>query len=124
MKFMKIAGKTLAIAAGLALTAGAALAASLGGIADTAANQNFLSLNNFITGGMYLAGVGLGAAGVFKLRDHIKEPDRTPLKMPLGFLVAASCALALPSYLRTGVDTTFGTGQATINDLRGSQLGR
>jgi hypothetical protein len=127
MKFQAKSSKlavTLSVLGVGLLVGDAAMADSLGTILDRGASQNFLSANNFITGFMYLAGVGMGAAGVFKLRDYMKDSDRNSLKLPAGLLIAASLALALPSYLKTGVDTTFGQGNATLNTLQGSQLGR
>lgn len=119
----KLAFMLTATAAGL-LMGDAAMADTLGTVLTTSASNNFLATNNFITGFMYLAGIGMGAAGIFKLRDYMKDDQgRASLKVPAGLLIAASLALAMPSYLKTGVDTTFGTG-ASMNSLSGSSLGR
>lgn len=117
----KIAMTSSLVAGGL-LMADVANAASVGTLLQNAASANFTQTNTFVTGFMYVAGVIMGAAGVFKLRDHMKSPDHNPLKVPVGLLLAASLALALPSYLKTGVDTTFGQGNATMNTLNGSTL--
>ena len=99
-----------------------AFAAGIGDVLAATSTANFEKINNFITAGMYLAGVGFGAAGIFKLRDYMKDDQgRASLKLPVGLLIAASLALAMPSYLKTGVDTTFGTG-AAMNTLQGSTL--
>ena len=99
-----------------------AFAKGIGDVLDATSTANFEKINNFITAGMYLAGVGFGAAGIFKLRDYMKDDQgRASLKLPVGLLIAASLALAMPSYLKTGVDTTFGTG-AAMNTLQGSKL--
>lgn len=106
------------------LLAPLALAEGIGAILDRSAGENFLSINNFITGALYLAGISLGGVGIFKIRDYMKDSDRTPLKLPLGLILTAVIAIALPSFLKTGVDTVFGQGQATLNSLEGSQLRR
>ena len=100
-----------------------ALADSIGTIMNNVSSQNFLSINNFITAGCYLFGVGTGITAIVKFKAHAHDPDRNPLKTPIMLLIVAACAVALPSFIKTGVDTTFGQGAATLNSINGSQVG-
>jgi hypothetical protein len=118
MKKKSILIKAAAASLAMAAVAGAH-AAPLGQVLSNAASNNFSQTSMFITAFMYVAGIAMGAAGIFKLRDYMKDSDRNSLKVPAGLLLAASLALALPSYLKTGVDTTFGGG-ATMNSISGT----
>ncbi len=68
------------------------------------------SIANFIASVAFVAGIGFGLAGLFKLREYFQEPDRHTLSAPIGYLIVASLAIGLPQYLKTGQDTIGITG--------------
>ncbi len=50
----------------------------------------------------YVGGIGLGVAGIFKLKSHVDNPGQTPMKDGLIRLGAGGGLLALP-YLTTAM---------------------
>ena len=63
----------------------------------------------------YIGGIGLGVAGIFKLKQHVDNPGQTPMKDGLVRLGAGGGLLALP-YITTAMTNTIsanGPGSAT-----------
>ena len=62
----------------------------------------------------YVGGIGLGVAGIFKLKQHVDNPGQTPMKDGLVRLGAGGGLLALP-YLTGAMQGSIGpaSGQAT-----------
>ena len=54
------------------------------------------SLPSLISTVAYVGGIGLGVAGVFKLKQHVDNPGQTPMKDGLVRLGAGGGLLALP----------------------------
>ena len=66
-------------------------------------------LPNLISTVAYVGGVGLGVAGVFKLKQHVDNPGQTPMKDGLARLGAGGGLLALP-FITQAMTETIGTG--------------
>lgn len=120
--------KSLMHAAILGLTASAAMlvsgpaaAATLGDLANGIVNNTLSGANNLITGGAYLLGVAFGVKAALKLKEHNESEGRTKLSTPLTLGVVSAMLLALPSFLKTGVETTMGSG-ASMNSLQGTRI--
>jgi hypothetical protein len=88
------------------MTAGAMLSEATAAFAGPS-NTTFKTMSqNIVTssGGLpgmistvaYIGGVGLGVAGVFKLKQHVDNPGQTPMKDGLIRLGAGGGLLALP----------------------------
>lgn len=107
---------------GIALigVAQAASAATFGDLANGVVNT-LSGVNNLITGGAYLLGVAFGVKAALKLKEHNESEGRTKLSTPLTLGVVSACLLALPSFLKTGVETAMGSG-ATMGSLNGSRI--
>ena len=60
----------------------------------------------------YVGGIGLGVAGVFKLKQHVDNPAQTPMKDGLVRLGAGGGLLALP-YLTTAMMGSINNGNNT-----------
>lgn len=78
------------------------------------------TLPNLISTVAYVGGIGLGVAGIFKLKQHVDNPGQTPMKDGLVRLGAGGGLLALPfmTSAMTGTingDTTNNT--TTINTV-------
>ena len=63
----------------------------------------------------YVGGIGLGVAGVFKLKQHVDNPGQTPMKDGLVRLGAGGGLLALPymtSAMMGSIDNAANGGQS------------
>lgn len=115
------------ILAGLIATAGLAMfsepsqAQTLGDIANAIVQGTLGGVNNLITGGAYLMGVAFGVKAALKLKEHNESEGRTKLSTPLTLGVVSALLLALPTFLKSGVETTLGSG-ATMGSLTGSKI--
>jgi hypothetical protein len=58
----------------------------------------------------YVGGIGLGVAGVFKLKQHVDNPGQTPMKDGLVRLGAGGGLLALPYLTTAMLGSVAGTG--------------
>ena len=67
------------------------------------------TLPNLISTVSYIGGLGLGVAGVLKLKGHVDNPGNVPLKDGLVRLGAGGGLLALPFVLQSMTET-IGTG--------------
>lgn len=111
----------LIAAAGLAVYAEPSQAQTLGDIANAIVQGTLGGVNNLITGGAYLMGVAFGVKAALKLKEHNESEGRTKLSTPLTLGVVSALLLALPTFLKSGVETTLGSG-ATMGSLTGSKI--
>ena len=90
------------------------------GTTDAYAGVGFQTVSTNITGSTaflpdlistvaYIGGLGLGVAGVLKLKGHVDNPGNVPLKDGLVRLGAGGGLLALPFVLQSMTET-IGTG--------------
>jgi|SRR4051812_30575815 len=75
----------------------------------TTASSN---LPNLISTVAYVGGIGLGVAGIFKLKQHVDNPGQTPMKDGLIRLGAGGALLALP-YITTAMMGNINGGTNT-----------
>jgi hypothetical protein len=61
----------------------------------------------------YIGGIGLGVAGIFKLKQHVDNPGQTPMKDGLIRLGAGGGLLALPFMTAAMQNTISGNGTGT-----------
>ena len=121
---MKTQKLSLRLAA--AMTAGVLMGGSqahaavdIGNVADNITNSS-TTLPNLISTVAYVGGIGLGVAGVFKLKQHVDNPGQVAMKDGLIRLGAGGALLALPflTDVMTGtVAQGAGTG-ATFNNFK------
>ncbi|MCE9507196.1 MAG: hypothetical protein K8R48_02620 [Alphaproteobacteria bacterium] len=116
MKYSNIAYKLAA-----ALTTGALLSESTTAFATggfKGVTQNIVTssslLPNLISTVAYIGGVGLGVAGVFKLKQHVDNPGQTPMKDGLVRLGAGGGLLALPMVTKA-MQGTVATSASKVN---------
>ena len=69
------------------------------------------TLPNMISTVAYIGGIGLGVAGIFKLKQHVDNPGQHPMKDGLVRLGAGGGLLALP-YMTEVMTSTINAGQA------------
>lgn len=65
-----------------------------------------------ITAIAYLLALLLGVTGILKLREHVENPNQTPLRVPLIRFLTGGFLLALPMVLETVFVTIAGSGGA------------
>ncbi|GAB5389570.1 MAG: type IVB secretion system protein IcmD/DotP [Alphaproteobacteria bacterium] len=114
---MSITSKTAALAITvLALTTAPDLAHAegLGGMAETLDSQ-LGSIAALISAVAFVLGLGLGASGLMKFRQHSDNPNAVPISQPIVRLVIAAMLVALPSVLGVGIGTFFGDDAGTVN---------
>ncbi len=111
----------LIAAAGLAMFSEPSQAQTLGDIANNIVQGTLGGVNNLITGGAYLLGVAFGVKAALKLKEHNESEGRTKLSTPLTLGVVSALLLALPTFLKSGVETTLGSG-ATMGSLSGARI--
>ncbi len=101
-----------ALTAGVLLSkSGMALAAGSTGFSQAADNivDGSKTLPNLISTVAYIGGIGLGVAGVFKLKMHVDNPAQTTMKDGLVRLGAGGGLLALP-FLTQAMTETIDAG--------------
>jgi len=64
---------------------------------------------NLISSVAYIGGIGLGVAGIFKLKQHVDNPGQHAMKDGLVRLGAGGGLLSLP-YITSAMVGTVGTG--------------
>ena len=122
---MKTFPKTLALAAmtataALAMSSGMAFAQSVGEIATQMRGQ-VTNLSLLITVVAFVVGVGLAMAGLFKFRQHTKNPNDPSATMGNAFILifVGAALVAIPQVLGSGITTVFGTGAETTDATQG-----
>jgi len=66
------------------------------------------TLPNLISSVAYIGGVGMGVAGIFKLKQHVDSPGNAPMKDGLVRLGAGGALLALPYMTQAMMGTIQG----------------
>lgn len=112
--------------------AAAVTASALMGTDGAFANQGFQGITTNIRDSVsdiprlltvmsYLVGIGMGIAGVLKLKSHVDNPGNAPLKDGVIRLGAGGALLALPTIIDAMVGTVGTQGNAsgatTLNRL-------
>lgn len=82
-----------------------------GNITDSTA-----TLPNLIATVAYVGGIGLGIAGIFKLKNHVDAPQQTPMREGLVRLGAGGGLLAYPIVMEAMAET-IGTGGAVPTEV-------
>jgi hypothetical protein len=75
--------------------------------------QSTSTLPNLISTVAYIGGVGMGVAGIFKLKQHVDNPSQTPMKDGLVRLGSGGGLLVLPYMTEAMMGTVSGGNQAT-----------
>lgn len=76
-----------------------------------ASSQDFPNLISTVS---YIGGIGLGVAGIFKLKEHVDNPGQAKMKDGLVRLGAGGGLLALP-FITDAMTGTIGTGATGPN---------
>jgi len=63
----------------------------------------------------YIAGIGMGTTGIFKLKQHVDSPGNTPMKDGLIRLAAGGGLLALPYMTEAMVGTVGESGSQGVD---------
>lgn len=74
------------------------------------------TLPNLLATVAYVGGIGLGIAGIFKLKSHVDAPQQTPMKDGLVRLGAGGGLLSYPMVMEAMAET-IGTGGATPTEV-------
>ena len=117
MKRSKITHRLAAIAT-VGMMAGSASDAHAAGAAitfkDMSSNIAVASsgFNNLISIVCWVAGAGLGVAGIFKLKQHVDNPGQTPMKDGLIRIACGGGLLAFP-FIQTAMQGSISNGSLT-----------
>lgn len=116
-------------AAGAAFTVGMFSCADLAhaqaanNFSDIAENisDSISELPGMVSGISYMVGLLLGVLGIFKIKDHVENPGKTPMKDGAIRLAAGGALFALPIVMEamqtTIGDTTHQVGPASLNPI-------
>lgn len=74
---------------------------------------SFASIVKLITGISYLAGVGFGAAGIMKFKQHKDNPTQIPLGQPVALLFISAALIWLPMLIQSAGVSIFGASGGT-----------
>jgi hypothetical protein len=111
--------------AGMMLTSQSANAAAAGGSTFSTIAQNIITsmqnLPGLLSGVSYMFGILIGVLGILKIKDHVENPNNTPLKDGAIRLAAGGGLFALPIVYQAmfntiGTDTS--TSAATLNQVQ------
>src|ERR1700733_7434519 len=69
-------------------------------------------LPNLISTVAYVGGIGLGVAGIFKLKQHVDNPGQTPMKDGLVRLACGGGLLAFP-FIQQAMQGSISNGSLT-----------
>lgn len=122
MKHFKITHKLAAVLTAGVLVGQAGEAAAQTNFANVSDNivASSSTLPNLISTVAYVGGIGLGVAGVFKLKQHVEQPGQHPMKDGLVRLGAGGGLLVLPYMTDVmmgtieGADATTGAKAADV----------
>ena len=126
-----IAGLCAVIGVMAPLTAFAA-DATVNTVAETMVTSSE-SLPGLVSGLAYILGLVFGVLGVLKMKEHVENPNQTPLRTPVIRFIAGGALFALPIILQASYNTvgtlalfgpagTSSTPSATILSLLGSSM--
>ncbi|MCK6419092.1 MAG: hypothetical protein L6Q57_09200 [Alphaproteobacteria bacterium] len=77
----------------------------------------------FISAWAYLAGMLLGVWGIYKLKDHVENPDQTPMREAIVRFIIGGMLFALPTIYDAMATAITGGEGAQLLDQIGSVLG-
>ncbi|MBI3440768.1 MAG: hypothetical protein HY052_03015 [Proteobacteria bacterium] len=99
-----------ALTAGVLLSESGSASAQSASFGDMSSNivTSAAHFPDLISTVAYIGGIGLGVAGVFKLKAHVDQPAQHPMKDGLIRLGAGGALLSLP-YLTAAMMGTMGT---------------
>ena len=97
-----------ALTASMLLAGGEAHANNFGAIASNI-TASIADVPGLLTGLAYLFGILIGVLGILKIKDHVENPQQTPLKDGAIRLAAGGGLFALP-IVYEAMFTTVGTG--------------
>jgi hypothetical protein len=107
-----------ALTAGMMMSESAnAFAADLGDV-EVNIVHSASGLPSMISTVAYVGGIGLGVAGIFKLKNHVDNPAQHPMKDGLVRLGAGGGLLALP-YLTQAMAGTISGGGSNVGITEG-----
>lgn len=85
--------------------------------------QSMAELPGLLSAIAYMLGLLFGVIGIIKIKDHVENPDRTPLKDGAIRLASGGALFALP-ILFEAMRNTIGNGSAiSVPQLSAVQLG-
>ncbi len=120
---MKKAVKNTMLRMGAGFAAGAMLTSSQAHAANTFSNigSNVIgsieTLPGLLTGLSYMLGIVIGVLGVLKIKDHVENPNNTPLKDGAIRLAAGGGLFALPIIYEAMFNTVGDGDQQAIQGL-------
>lgn len=85
---------------------------SAGDVAQNVQGQ-FKAFASVITGGVFLAGLGVAAAAAFKFKAHAENPQQTQLRIPLIYAAVAAICIGFASFVMMSGSTLFGNSMET-----------
>jgi len=77
----------------------------------------------FVTGFAYVIGISCAMIGLMKFNQYGKNPDQTPLSMPVLYIVCGVFLIWLPSFIGMSHATLFGAGVNPIGYSGTSAVG-
>lgn len=107
------------IVAGTMVGSTQAQANNFSSIADNIAGS-VQSLPGLLTAVAYLFGIILGVLGVLKIKDHVENPQQTPLKDGAIRLAAGGALFALPILFEAMFETIGDGTQKEVQSLEGA----
>lgn len=90
-----------------AVDVGAAGDGTVGGVMESV-RENTSLLPGLFSGFSYLAGLVFGFLAILKTKDHVENPNQTPIWDPMKRTLAAGAFFALPTVVRVVVATVGG----------------
>jgi hypothetical protein len=69
--------------------------------------NNLSAMSDIISSVSYLIGVMFGIKASLAFKEHAEDPDRIPLSKPIVYMMLAAMLVALPEFLRVGVNTIY-----------------
>jgi intracellular multiplication protein IcmD len=101
------------VSAGVAMAAtGNAPAGSIGSVAETI-QSSFGNLAKVLTAGAYVMGIGFVIASLFKFKAHKDNPTQVQIGAPIALLFIGAAMIFIPSVMKTGGATVFGSNAST-----------
>ncbi|GAB5389571.1 MAG: hypothetical protein Alpg2KO_25390 [Alphaproteobacteria bacterium] len=103
-----------AVALSLVLLPDQAQAGGVGIVAQTLMDQ-LGSIAALISALAFVLGLGLGASGLMKFRQHSDNPNAVPISQPLVRIVIGAMLIALPAVIGTMMGSFFDEDAPTTN---------